>query len=33
MNRPTFLARYPSVAPIALVLGWLTVGILEGLGY
>jgi len=32
MNRPTLLTRYPSVAPIALVLGWFAVGILEGLG-
>lgn len=33
MNRPTFLARHPSVAPIALLLGWFAAGILEGLGY
>ena len=33
MNRPSFLSRYPSVAPIALLVLWFAVGILEGLGY
>lgn len=33
MNRPTFLARYPSLAPLALLVLWFAVGILEGAGY
>jgi hypothetical protein len=33
MNRPTLFARHPSIAPIALLVLWFTVGILEGLGY
>lgn len=33
MNRPSLFARHPSIAPIALVLGWLAMGMLEGLGF
>ena len=33
MNRPSFLTRYPSLAPLALLVLWLAVGIAEGLGY
>jgi hypothetical protein len=33
MNRPSFLTRYPSLAPLALLVLWFAVGIAEGLGY
>ena len=33
MNRPTFLARHPFVAPVLVLVLWFAVGILEGLGY
>ena len=33
MTRPPFLERHPSVALAVVLLGWLAVGILEGLGY
>ena len=33
MNRPSFLDRHPSVAPIALLVLWFAVGIAEGLGW
>jgi hypothetical protein len=33
MNRPTFLTRYPSLAPLALLVLWFAVGILEGAGW
>jgi hypothetical protein len=33
MTRPSFLDRYPIVGPIAVVVVWLAMGILEGLGY
>lgn len=33
MNRPSFLTRYPSVAPVLVLVLWFVVGIVEGLGY
>ena len=33
MNRPTFFARYPSVAPVLVLVLWFAVGIAEGLGW
>lgn len=33
MNRPSFLARYPSLAPLLLLVLWFAVGILEGAGW
>ena len=33
MNRPSFLDRHPSVAPVVLLVLWFAVGLLEGLGY
>ena len=33
MNRPSFLTRYPSLAPLALLVLWFAVGILEGAGW
>jgi hypothetical protein len=33
MNRPSLLTRYPSLAPLALLVLWFVVGILEGAGW
>lgn len=33
MKRPTFLTRYPSVAPILVLVLWFALGIAEGFGY
>jgi hypothetical protein len=33
MTRPSFLDRHPIIAPIAVVVVWFAMGILEGLGY